>query len=345
MGCRKFTVVGLVLLLILGLCGCLQVQSAMKYLVAGFAESPLKTLTDIPLSGRTNRLDYLSQDPLTGYLFIAHLGSSRLQVVDTRSGTYKAEIPDIGGAHGVLVVSEQHRVYASATASHEIVVLDANTFHVLARIPAGEAPDGLAYDPGSHRLFVSNEGGTLESVIDTHSLRRIARIELGGTGGNTRYDPVSGHVFVNIESLDSLAEMDPVSLRVLARHPVPGVGGAHGLLLDSVHRQAYIAGEQGSKLALLDIKTWKLLDLQAVGAFPDVLDLDQQRGLVYVASESGTVSVFKAGQSRLTKLAEGFVAPHAHTLAVDQFSHAIYLPLENSQGKPVLRIATLRVSP
>jgi len=39
------------------------------------------------------------------------------------------------------------------------------------------------------------------------------------------------------------------------------------------------------------------------------------------------------------KLAEGYIAPHAHTVSVDQQTHLIYLPLENLNGHPVIRIA------
>jgi hypothetical protein len=38
-------------------------------------------------------------------------------------------------------------------------------------------------------------------------------------------------------------------------------------------------------------------------------------------------------------LNEGYVDPGAHTIAVDQETHYIYLPLENVGSIPVLRIA------
>jgi hypothetical protein len=33
-----------------------------------------------------------------------------------------------------------------------------------------------------------------------------------------------------------------------------------------------------------------------------------------------------------------YKAPHAHSVAVDPATHRVYLPLENVDGKPVLRI-------
>ena len=58
---------------------------------------------------------------------------------------------------------------------------------------------------------------------------------------------------------------------------------------------------------------------------------------LYVASESGVVSVFAVQGAVLQRLEELHI-PHAHTVAVDPRTHRVYLPLENLGGHPVLRI-------
>ena len=58
---------------------------------------------------------------------------------------------------------------------------------------------------------------------------------------------------------------------------------------------------------------------------------------LYVASESGIVSIFDDGERGLTAVGQ-YEAPHAHSVAVDPATHRVYLPLENVDGKPVLRI-------
>lgn len=335
----------LLLLSLTALSACNLVQSATRYVTGRFAASPLTTVADVPLQGNPDRFDYQSIDSKTGWLFISHLGSGQVHVFDTASGKIKSVIGNLAGAHGVLAVPALRRVYVAAAGTHELAVIDADSLKLLARVPAGEGPDGMAYAPEAHAIFVSNEGGPKESVIDTRTNRRIAEIDLGGEGGNTQYDPVTRHIFVNVEPRDQIAEIDPLSLKILAWHPVPGVGGAHGLLLDSNNRQAYVASKAGSRVALVDMNTWQVLDLQPVGAFPDVLALDAAQGFVYVAAESGTVTVFKTGQTKLVKQTEGFVAPHAHSIAVDPLTHKLYLPLQNIEGKPVLRIASYSPKP
>jgi YVTN family beta-propeller protein len=91
-----------------------------------------------------------------------------------------AEIPKISQVHGVLVVPELGRVYASATGTNEIVAIDEQSLKEIARMPGGVYPDGLAYAPEERKLYVSDESGRTETVIDTRTNKRLATIPLDG---------------------------------------------------------------------------------------------------------------------------------------------------------------------
>src|SRR5262249_37295660 len=116
---------------------------------ASAQETPgaLVTVHDVPLPGNTSRFDYEAIDPLTQRLFIAHLGAGTVAVYDLASGTMLGQIPDVAGVHGVLAVPELGRVFATATATNEVAVIDPQSLAVVARVPGGEYPDGLTYDP------------------------------------------------------------------------------------------------------------------------------------------------------------------------------------------------------
>lgn len=58
---------------------------------------------------------------------------------------------------------------------------------------------------------------------------------------------------------------------------------------------------------------------------------------LYVSAESGDVTVLQFEAARLRVLGRLHI-PHAHTVSVDQKTHLVYFPLENVNGKPVLRI-------
>jgi YVTN family beta-propeller protein len=314
--------------------------------VAGVAASqpqdggalPLKLVTDIELPGPTNRFDYQSYDPASHRLFIAHLGANKVIAIDTRASKIAGEVRNVSQVHGVLAVPATGKVYASATGTNEIAVIDVQTLKEVARAPGGAYPDGIAYAPDVHKLYVSDETGRTETVIDTETNRRVATLAFGGEVGNTQYDPASRHIFVNVQTLNQLVEIDPQTDAVIGRYALAGARHNHGLLIDPKLRIAYVACEGNAKLLTVDLDSKRVLSSEPVGDEPDVLALDDALRRLYVASESGVVSVFEQDGKALKKIGEALLAKRAHTVAVDPETHRVYFPLENVDGHAVLRI-------
>ncbi len=299
---------------------------------------PLRILADVPLTGGTTRLDYQSLDSSTGRLYIAHLGSDLMTVFDINKQAIVGDVQDLKRVHGVLAVPELHRVYASATGTNELAIIDDQTLAVIARVPAGDYPDGIAYASKENKLYVSDLHGKTDTVIDAKTNQRVATIELGGGAGNSQYDPTSDRIFVTVDGREELAEIDPNSDHVIGRYPLTGCKGSHGLLIDAENRLAFAACEENSKLVVFDLQSKKASATLAVGADPDVLSFDTAFHRLYVSAESGNISIFDEHGRGLEKVFVGFLAANAHTVAVDSRTHRVYWPLQNVGGKPVLRI-------
>src|SRR5262249_53707150 len=94
---------------------------------------PLRVLADIPLTGGSTRFDYQSLDSSSGRLFIAHLGSDLLTVFDINKQTVIGDVKDLKRVHGVLAVPALHRIYASATGTNELAVIDDQSLSIVAR--------------------------------------------------------------------------------------------------------------------------------------------------------------------------------------------------------------------
>lgn len=299
---------------------------------------PLRTVAEIPLTGRATRLDYASLNPAAHRLYLAHLGDSMVTVVDTEQLRVVADIVDVSHVHGVLYVPELDRVYASATGTNEVVAIDPRTMKITARVPAGDYPDGMAYAPVVHKLYVSDEHGGTDTVIDVRTNTRVATIPLGGEVGNTQYDPVSRHIFANVQTRKQLVEIDPVTDKVVSRMDLTGADGNHGLYIDADSRLAFIACEGNDKLLVLDLTSRRVLSILDVAKDPDVLAFDASLGWLYVAGESGEVSVLKVAGRTVQRLATTVLGPNAHVVAVDGIAHRAYFPLKPVVGKPRLRI-------
>lgn len=305
---------------------------------AAVGRLPLKTVADVPLSGHATRWDYASLDPTRHRLYLAHLGDSVVTVVDTQTQKVVADIPNVRHVHGVLYVPELDRVYASATGTDEVVAIDPKTMKITARVPAGDYPDGMAYAPEVHKLYVSDEHGGTDTAIDVHTNTRITTIPLGGEVGNTQYDPVTKHIFANVQTRKQLVEIDPATDKVINRTDLPGAEGNHGLYIEPNSRLAFIACEDNSKLLVLDLDSRRVLSTFDVAKDPDVLAFDTSLRWLYVAGESGEVSVFKAQGQAVSSLGTASLGPNAHVVAVDSVSHQAYFPLKPLVGQSLLRI-------
>ena len=175
-------------------------------------------------------------------------------------------------------------------------------------------------------------------MIDVTANKPVSTISLGGEVGNTQYDPVSKHIFVNVQTAKELIEIDPRTNTIVARHALPGADHNHGLLIEPKERLAIIACEGNNKLLVVDMESMRVIASDSLGESPDVLAFDDVLRRLYVASESGVISVFEEQGKKLTKLGEGLVARNAHSVAVDAETHRAYFPLQNVNGHPVLRV-------
>ncbi len=324
------TVLLLSVLAVSGQGGAAQLKGAVKAL-------PLHLVADVALPGGATRMDYISIDSAGHRAFLAHMGDGSVISVDTAGLKVAAEGKGTPRVRGVLSVPELGRLYAAAAGSGEVVVMDSGSLKVLARIAAGNA-DGLDYVPSLQRLFVTDQHGGNDVVIDAKTDKVLKKIPVGGDVGNTRFDPKSGRVLVAVGSSNELVAIDPEKMTVAGRYPLPGVEGAHGIAIDPSTETAFIAGEENSVVSSFSLTENKVTAVAPVGRDVDVLDVDPATHRLFVASESGVVSVFDVSGGGLKKVAEGFFAPDAHVVGVDRSTHLLYFPLKEIGGKPILRV-------
>jgi YVTN family beta-propeller protein len=304
------------------------------------AQSFLKTVADVSLPGGTTRFDYQSFDPKSGRLYISHMGDGNVVVFDTKTNKVVANIPGFPTVTGILVVPALKSVYASVTHNHEVAVLDTEKLVVTKRIKDGKFPDGLAYSPETHKVFVSDEAGRVETVIDTPRNERVNTIEMGGEVGNTQYDPVSHLIYACVQTRNELVEINAETDKIQARYHLSGGEHPHGFYIDDKNGKAYIACEGDNKLLVFDMKNHSVENVFPVAGGPDVLAFDRGLQLLYVACESGAVSLFRYSNGKLEKVGNVNVGPNSHSVSVDSETHRAYFPLKNVNGSPILRIMT-----
>jgi len=300
--------------------------------------SPGLTLVrEIPLPGPANRFDYQSFDPTTGRIYMNHMNAGRTVVFDADSNRVVTEIPDVPRATGVLAVPSHHEVYVSAAGAHDVAIIDDRTLKIVSRVGGIRFPDGIAYAPSADKVFVSDEAGGADVVIDAKTGSKRSTIDLGGEAGNTHYDSVSHCILVAVQTRNQMVAIDPISEKIVQRYDLPGSDHPHGFTIDEPDRIAFVSCEGNAALIMLDLRTMKPSQQLKVADDPDVLAWDPDWRRLYVSAESGVLSAFWLDGATLKPLGQ-IHAPHAHTVSVDPRTHRVFLPLENINGRPLLRI-------
>jgi hypothetical protein len=298
---------------------------------------PVRVVGEVALPGDGSRFDYASLDADRGLLFIAHLGASEVIEVDVHAHRVVRTIGNLSQVHGVLVVPALHRVYATATGNNRMVSLDEDTGAVLGQAPTGSYPDGLAYDPRRNAIWTTNETGGSETVIDATTGAVRGTVVVGGEAGNVAYDPSTDRMLVDVQSRNDLAVIDPATLSVLRRVPLPGCDHDHGLALDPGNQLAFVACDANATLLTVDMTSWQVLGTDPVGQNPDVVAYDPAAHRLYVAAESGTLTVLDLHNRQLSVVGSDHLADDAHVVAVDPGTHHSYYPIPvAATGRPAL---------
>jgi YVTN family beta-propeller protein len=303
---------------------------------AGSSLPALRTAADIPLPGGTTRFEGQSFDPSNNRLYLAHNGDNELLIIDTKTRRLIANLPNFPGCTGVRVVPEMESVFVSVTGRDEIAIMNTASLKVT-RIPDGEFPDAMAWASDLGKMYVMDRRGPKATVIDMRMNQRVTSIDLGGEIGNAVYDPQTKRILVNVRTTNELLEVDPATDFVANRLKLGGKT-PHGLQIAPSARLAFAACQDDSKLLVIDLDKWKVTESFVTGQNPDAIAYDDGLGMLYVGTESNAVSVFQVKGKDVDRLGDVEVGAIAHSVCVNPVTHEVFIPLENVNGKPVLRV-------
>lgn len=293
---------------------------------------------DLP-SPKGKRFDYLTIDYEDGYLLSAHLGAGQMYVIDLKSNKVVATIAPTPGVEGIEYVPGLKKAYTSNWHENKIGVVDLKTMKVIARLPTEDKPDGSAYAADFKKLYVSDERGKAEAVVDVTKDQIIKTLHFDSETGMPQYDPVAKMVYVNLQDDDVFAVIDPKTDEVKARYPVAPCKANHGMALDVKNRRAFLACEDNNLMAVFDLDQHRVITTLPMAEGGDVIKFDAGLNRIYVACYSGAISIFQeVDPNQFKKLADFPAEKRTHSLAVDERTHKIYVPLEQAGGHPAARM-------
>jgi hypothetical protein len=189
---------------------------------------------------------------------------------------------------------------------------------------------------------VSDQSAGAISLLANSGNGMNMQLPLGQRTGNVYYDPSRNLFWITVVMAtppDQLASVDPVAGQIKTRINLPGCVGAHGLRFHPDYASAFIACETNFVLVRVDIAGARVVGMAPTGNNPDVLSIDPGLGWLYVAAESGDLTVFDIDQPGVVLVGHDQPGPDSHTVSVDPATHRVFFPLMmGPSGTPVLRI-------
>ncbi len=220
--------------------------------VAAPAYTPTKS---VPL-GAPDWWDYVTFDPGSGQVFIAH--GNRLSVVDAKDGVLVGTVDGIaGGTHGIVIPAKTGQGVTDDGAGGLAVVFDLKTRQVIKTIKAAEDADAIALDRATGHVFVISGDPGVITVIDPQTLAVVGAIHTGEKLEFAVGDGAGAIYIAGVEKSD-LLKIDARTNTVTARWPAPDCQRPHGVAVDAAARRVFM-GCVNSLMMVIDADTGRIV--------------------------------------------------------------------------------------
>ncbi len=247
-----------------------------------------KVTKKFPVPGNGG-FDYIVFDASAKRLYVSH--GTTVDVLDAASGKLLGSVQDTPGVHGIAIVPELHRGFATNGGNATVSVFDTDSFATIKKIAVDKDPDFVLYDSREKRVLVCHGDAAEITAIDPAKQVVVGKIPLGG-GAEALVLDGKGNGFVNLEEQATVVAFDAHALTVKHKYPITGCKTPTGLAIDAAHARLFI-GCRSKVLAVMDASNGKVLATLPIGERVDAVAFDPDNKLVFASNWDGTVSVIR----------------------------------------------------
>lgn len=272
-----------------------------------------KILRKIHLDG-DGGWDYLKCDNDSRRLYVDHNNS--VQVLDADSMKLIGTVEKVQRPHGVAVVPELGKGYASSGDPGSVVVFDLKTFKTITEIPSSKDTDVITYDPASGYVFTFNGDSSNSTVIDPKTDKAVTTLDLGGQPEFAVPDG-KGYIYDNLESTDQVIRINTRTLKIEKRWMLEPKASPCGMALDTEHHRIFV-GCHNKTMVVLNAKSGKIIQTLPIGAHVDATYFDPTSKTVFDTCGDGTLSVIHENSPNKYSVVEDAATEFgARTIAFD----------------------------
>jgi YVTN family beta-propeller protein len=272
------------------------------------------------------RWDYVIVDPGSGHLFVPR--STHVQVINTADGTVLGDIPDTQGVHGVALVPELKRAFASDSKANTVTIFDTDSLKTVATVPTGDGPDGIIFDPFSKRVFCMNgREGSVSAIAADHDVAQpgVVTVPLDGKPEFAASDG-AGHVYINLEDKNEVAAIDSKQVKVLNHWSLAPGDEPTGMAIDPQTHRLFI-GCHNHLMIVMNADTGKVVTTFPIGDGVDACAFDPGTKVAFASCGDSTLTaIHEDDADHFTALPTIHTERGARTMALDTKTHTIYMP-------------------
>jgi DNA-binding beta-propeller fold protein YncE len=248
-----------------------------------------KFTTDLKLGG-VGLGDYLTLDSSSHRLYVTHY--DQVSVVDTVTNAILGAVRPFKMVHGVAIVGELGKGYASDGGAGVLKEFDLSDLHIIKEIKVTDDADGVVFDPSSGSVLVVGGDAKTLSIVDAKddTVRTVV------LPGRPEFLTVNqrGKVFVNLVDVGAVAEVDIATGHVVATWPLKNCKSPHGIAYDARTDRLFSSCANG-RMVVVDPSTGHNLANLEIGQGSDTVVADSDRGFVFSSNSDGTLTVVHEG--------------------------------------------------
>jgi len=267
--------------------------------------------------------DMLTFDPATRRLYVTH--STKVDVIDADSGKLVGEVTNTPRVHGVALVPELGKGFASNGEADTVIAFDLGTLAHIAEIKVGKDPDDIIYDPGTRRVFVANGHSDSMTAIDPATEKVIGTFPLGGQPEGFVTDR-KGTLWVNLQNKNAFVTVDAKALKVKWSTPTPGCDAPASMAIDLSNRRLFI-GCGGRTLAVVDAYKGNVIATLPIGEHVDNTTFDPETRLIFSSTGDGNITIVHEDSPNKYRVVDTVKTMRAaKTMTFDPKTKKIFLP-------------------
>jgi PQQ-dependent catabolism-associated beta-propeller protein len=203
--------------------------------------------------------------------FVCASDSDAVQVYDSNGEKHLYDLPSGADPEQFAVSPDNKRLYIANEDNAITTIVDLETRRVIEQVDVGVEPEGMAVSPDNKLAVTTSETTNMAHFIDTETFDVIANVIVDARPRDAEFTPDGSKVWVSSEIGGTVSIIDVAAKKIehVITFEIPGISidlvQPVGMLINKDASMAFVALGPANRVAVVDMKTLKVLKYILVG--------------------------------------------------------------------------------